>query len=313
MNAVTIRGASASLVASLSGLRQQLQSVQATIPTAGGDPYLRMLRDGSWVYGAENTEVEPGSLWAVNILGIKHGYVCWTDYDADPVTKKQPKNEKLGELLVGSALPKPLKTSLEDTGWPWADAMAVELVCVSGEDKGQQVDYVTSSTGGLNAFAKLVDAIQNRLALDEGLEAPVPLVELSSDHYQHSTWGKTYFPVFTIRGWAPLSDNLGDIDGEIEDARDAVAEAPAKAPAKRQRSTPAVQPKAAEPKATEELAQAIETKEERKARLLAEMEALDADEGDQSPSDKMAEQVRSAHKAETVAAPTEIRRRRRVA
>jgi hypothetical protein len=35
----------------------------------------------------------------------------------------------------------------------------------------------------------------------------VPIIELGRDYYTHPSYGKTYFPVFTIVGWTE-EDNL---------------------------------------------------------------------------------------------------------
>src|SRR5690606_30092879 len=111
MNAIAPRASNA--VASLSSLKSGLQNVASTIVTAGGDPFLRLLTDGTWVYGADNVEVQEGSLWALNPFSIMHGWVSWTDHPG-----KQA-NEIVGEVMVPAGQPLPAQTELRDTGWPW--------------------------------------------------------------------------------------------------------------------------------------------------------------------------------------------------
>ena len=41
-----------------------------TSVAGGGKPLLRLLRDGIWVYGQENIEVQEGSHWAVNPMQL---------------------------------------------------------------------------------------------------------------------------------------------------------------------------------------------------------------------------------------------------
>jgi hypothetical protein len=46
---------------------------------AVGSAILKMDRTGHWVFGADQTEVEDGSLWAVNPFSFVHGYIAWGD------------------------------------------------------------------------------------------------------------------------------------------------------------------------------------------------------------------------------------------
>lgn len=210
--------ATGTAVGALANLRKGLANVQAAIPTTNTEPFLRLLKDGGWVFSAENFEVEDGSRWAVNPLSIKHGFVCWTNY---PVQTKK-KNEKLGSRMVPMTEAKPDPNSLpqysdgQGGNWPWADAVSFSLMCVSGDDKGEQVLYSTNSVGGLNACSKLTGDIMTQI--DKDASRPVPVVELLSDSYQHSTFGKTYVPIFALREWLPLTDEMPDLDedGEAE-------------------------------------------------------------------------------------------------
>lgn len=207
-----------SAVAALQNLKSGLANVQATLPQYATDPYLRMAKDGTWVYGSENIEVEPGSRWAVNPLSIKHGFSCWTDYPQ----KLKKKNELLGERMVGMTFPKPDPMSLPqytndvDGGhWEWKDQVSFMLVCISGEDVGEQVLYKTTSVGGTNAVNTLIDAIMKQV--DKDPTRVVPVLELLHDTYDNKTWGKTYIPVLAIRDWVPLTDDLPtDVAGSEE-------------------------------------------------------------------------------------------------
>lgn len=196
MNALTNSGAGSTAIAALAGLRQGLQNVKQSIPQTG-DAFLRLLKDGGWVYGAENIEVEDGSQWAVNPLSLRHGWVSWTD-------NKTQKNEVAGEVMVPMTVPLPLQTELRDTGWEWSQQVAFQLKCMSGEDVGEQTLYKTVSVGGMNAVNKLVGDIMAQL--DKDPEHPVPIVTLECDSYQHRIYGKTYVPVFRVVGWASMTD-----------------------------------------------------------------------------------------------------------
>lgn len=206
MNALTNRTAS-SAVAALGGLKAGLQNVATSVVTAGGDPYLRLLKDGSWVYGQENVEVEEGSEWAVNPLSLMHGFVVWSDY-------KKKSNEILGEVMVPAASPLPARSDLRETvddegnRCDWDQQLSMQFQCLTGEDEGTQVLYKTTSVGGMNACKALINAIVRQLETDP--DNPVPVVKLGSSHYNHTKYGKTYVPELEIVDWVPLDDQIKD-------------------------------------------------------------------------------------------------------
>jgi len=210
----------AGALAGLGNLKAGLAKVQASIPTAGGEPILRMGKDGIWIYGAENIEVEKGSKWAVNPLSLQHGYICWKKIPEG--SKEKP--EKLGEVLVSMFEDKPVKAGLPDYGHPWVEQTSVGLRCISGEDEGEQTEYKPSSVGGSNAMKAIIGAIMAQL--DKDPEHPVPVVLLQSDSYIHSTWGKTYTPEIKIIDWIGM-DGVANDEDEDDDAGQAPADEPA--------------------------------------------------------------------------------------
>jgi hypothetical protein len=198
---VTTAPQGSTAVAALQHLKAGLQNVQQNIVTAGGDPFLRLLKDGSWVYGAENIEVEQGSVWAVNPVSLQHGFVSWTNHPG-----KQT-NEIVGEVMVPMTSPLPLQSDLRDTGWDWDQQLSFQMRCTSGEDAGEQTLYKTTSVGGMSAVKKLISEIMKQL--DVNPSRPVPLIELKTDSYQHKKWGLTFTPVFEVVGWASMEGNSG--------------------------------------------------------------------------------------------------------
>jgi hypothetical protein len=195
-NEVTNRAAGA--LAALGNLKSGLANVQAAIPVAGGEPILRMGRDGIWLYGQDNIEVEDGSEWAANPLSLKHGYICWKKIPEG--SKEKP--EKLGEVLVSMYDAKPVKTSLPDYGHPWAEQTSITFKCLNGTDEGTQVDYKPSSVGGSNAMAELISEIMAQL--DKDPAHPVPVIALESDSYMHPQYKKTYVPILKIVRWISM-------------------------------------------------------------------------------------------------------------
>jgi hypothetical protein len=202
-------------LAALKSLRAGLRSVAAKLPDATGSQYLRMGKDGSWVFGKDDNVVQPGTTAMINVMSIQHGYSAWTN--------KQPgqgKNELRGEVMrpVSTALPH--VSELEQfKDADWKDQMAVDIKLIDGKHKGLQLTYKASSRGALSALRSLLDAVSDRLDADEPYCFPV--VEIDSDSYKHSTYGKTFVPKLDIVGW-------GDMDGGIiydrEDADEEVRE-----------------------------------------------------------------------------------------
>lgn len=223
-------------VAVLQSLRQGLANVKETLVVKGGDPFLRMEKDGVWVYGADDTQVEEGSRWAVNPFSLEHGYACWTRH---PESERK-KNELLGERMVPMNTKKPDKTTLPQYAFDWTDQYSFKLRCTNGADEGQEVLFKTTSVGGTNAVNALIAAIMKQLDLDAG--HPVPVLDLSNDSYNHKDWGKTYIPVFNVMSWATME---GEAAAPAA-APAAQAEAPAAAAPARQRRSSA-RPAAAVP------------------------------------------------------------------
>lgn len=265
--------AASSAVASLSNLKTGLQNVSSTITAAGGDPFLRLLTDGDWVYGAENVEVEEGSHWAINPLSLMHGYISWTDHPG-----KQA-NEVVGEVMVPMTSGLPPKTELNDTGWGWDQQLMFQLKCMDGEDVGTQVIYKTTSVGGMSACKALIAQIMKQLDVDP--ERPVPIIQLQSDSYTHKKWGKTYTPIFDVVKWVEMSDAGAEEAGQKTPAQEAPE--PEEQPKARTRKASAK----TEPKQEAETRGVpADDKSAKKAALMAELERLaaeDADEGAEEP------------------------------
>lgn len=195
-------------LASLNDLGTHLANVQRSMSSTSAEPFLRMGRDGKWIYGADGVEVEPGSQWAVHPLSVEHGYVCWNREDTG--------QKKLGDAMVPFTQPKPALASLPVHGSsPWAEQISFVLVCVSGEDTGTQVKYASSSIGGMNEVKNnLLNTMIGRIekekkqhgSIDPETSEIVPVVTLDNSFYIHSQYGKIYTPIFSIVRWGSLSN-----------------------------------------------------------------------------------------------------------
>jgi len=213
-NLVTFKSANLPSVQSLSTALRSLEKDVAP----SGVVIIKMDKTGHWVFGADQTEVEDDSTWAVNPFSFVHGFIAWGD------------GEVLGEKMVPVSEPLPqLDAAPPNAKKGWETQVGLSMKCISGEDKGMEVRYTTTSVGGKRAVQTLAVAIAEQVEKDQS--KPVPVVLLKKDHYSHKSYGKIYTPVFDVQEWVSMS---GDADESAEDAP--AIEAPAEAPRRRRRS-----------------------------------------------------------------------------
>jgi hypothetical protein len=207
---------------SVKSLSSALRSVAADVGVgAGGMVILKMDKTGHWVFGADQTEVEDDSIWAVNPFSFVHGYICWGE------------GEVLGEKMVGVAEPLPeLEPAPAASKRGWEMQVGMTLACTNGEDEGMQARYSATSVGGKKAVQALAVAIAEQVDKDQ--DHPVPLVRLKKEHYQHKSYGRIFTPVFEVVKWVGL-----DAEAVADEADPAVEDEVAadEAPRRRRRAT----------------------------------------------------------------------------
>ena len=210
-NLVSFKGANLPAVTSHTTALRSLE----TVAGPAGSVIIKMDKTGHWVFGADQTDVEEDSTWAVNPFSFIHGFIAWGD------------GEVLGEKMVSVSEPLPeMEAAPPNAKRGWETQIGMSLKCLSGEDKGMEARYTVTSVGGKKAVQALAVAIAEQVEKDQG--KPVPVVRLEKDHYTHKSYGRIYTPVFKIVEFVSM-------DGE-SDAPAAEAEAPAEAaPAGRRR------------------------------------------------------------------------------
>jgi len=192
----------------VSSLSTSLRALEKDVGPAGF-VILKMDKTGHWVFGADQTEAEPDSLWAINPFSFIHGFIAWGD------------GVVLGEWMVGVSEPLPeLESAHKDAKRGWETQIGMSLKCTTGEDKDMEARFTTTSVGGKRAVQTLGVAIATQVEKDQS--KPVPVVRLKKDHYQHKSYGKIYTPVFEIVEWVGL-DGVAEVVAEAE----AKPEAPA--------------------------------------------------------------------------------------
>lgn len=198
---------------SVQSLSQALRSLEHEVG-GSGMAILKMDKTGHWVFGADQTEVEETSTWAVNPFSFVHGYIAWGD------------GEVLAEKMVPVADPLPeVDAAPPNAKRGWELQVGMSLKCMSGEDKGLEVVYNVTSVGGKRAVQKLALDIAAQVEQDQS--KPVPVVRLKKEHYTHKSYGRIFTPVFDITAWVGL-------DGQAEETP--ASEAPVETPTRRRRS-----------------------------------------------------------------------------
>jgi hypothetical protein len=205
---------------SVASLSSALRTIQTDVGD-GGMVILKMDRTGHWVFGADQTEVEDDSIWAVNPFSFVHGYIAWGD------------GTVLAEKMASVTDPLPeTGPAPEAAKRGWEMQVGVTLACTNGEDQGMQARFSATSVGGKRAVQTLAVAIAEQCDKDQ--TRPVPLVSLKREHYQHKSYGRIFTPIFEITGWASMDSGP---DGAPEAVEDAVEEEVAQeAPRRRRRA-----------------------------------------------------------------------------
>ena len=204
-NLATFSSANLPAVATLSTALRALEQGAGT----SGVVILKMDKTGHWVFGADQTEVEDDSTWAVNPFSFVHGFIAWGD------------GEVLGEKMTGVQHPLPeLDVAPPGAKRGWETQIGMSLKCLVGEDKDMEARFTTTSVGGKKAVQALGVAIATQVEKDQS--KPVAIVRLKKDHYVHKSYGRIYTPVFEVVEWASM-------DGAAEAAPEVAAEEPAPA------------------------------------------------------------------------------------
>ena len=184
----------------VSSLSVALRQLEKDVGPAGS-VILKMDKRGDWVFGADQTEVDDGTLWAVNPFSFVHGFIAWGD------------GEVLGEKMVSVSQPLPeMDAAPAGAKRGWETQVGMSLKCISGPDNGLEVRYNVTSVGGKRAVQGLAVAIAQQVESDQ--TKPVPVVTLKRDHYTHKSYGKIYTPVFEVQEWMSMDGSKAEESAE---------------------------------------------------------------------------------------------------
>jgi hypothetical protein len=213
----------AALPAAVAALANIGQNAVATTGAIGtGDAFGRFTKDGLWVYGQEEIEIQEGSTWAVNPMSLRHGHIGWPEDGGGRPTE------------VTVPLTDPLPAQPEDSTLRWSHCMSFTALCLTGDDEGQQVLLKGGSLGFLKATTGIAQQISGRAI--EGEAELVPQIEFEGSSYQHKKYGKINTPVLKVVSWATMEGiTAAAEESEPEPEVKPEPKAEAKKPARRRR------------------------------------------------------------------------------
>ena len=198
-------------------LANNLQRSAQALPTTGngGAQYLKMDKgNGDWIFGAEETVVEDGSLWAINPASLMHGWVAW-DSDAGGAPVQEIMVSINRDLPAEGSLPE-AKNS-KGNMLQYQQQRSVQAICVKGEDEGTLVEYKQSSVGAMKLFAEITNKLLDQL--DKDPEKLVAIVEFKSESYKHKKYGRIFNPTWPVVEWRTL-DNTAPVSSEADESTD---------------------------------------------------------------------------------------------
>lgn len=167
-------------------------------------------KNNEYLYGQDGKSLPLGTRVAANMAGLRIGWRRWQNAQV---------TDDLTELLVDQVPQAPRNTlgDLDENLWerdnvgkardPWQLTNVLEVV----DEDGECFIYSTSSKGGIGAIGRLCKEYGKLYRQKPGM---VPIIELGSDFYMHSEYGKTYYPVFTIVAWA--DEKTLEVEAESE-------------------------------------------------------------------------------------------------
>ena len=201
--------------------------------------------DGTFTYGEDQDELDPGSLLLCNMLLAQHGWICWVEGEvADEVNH-----------VIAEGRPFPDEEDLKDHG-PYKEYK-------DGTKDGWQEQYILyffseelnegftlkiSNASGRRSVRKLLKAYGQKAPLQVGNDGlnMIPVIELDTTSFPikdedgkiNKKAGKKHAPVFKIVDWAEFSE-VGDLfqaadeTGEDEDDYEKDDDKPARSSSRR--------------------------------------------------------------------------------
>lgn len=180
-------------------LLSALDNIKESCGSVGGIAIVKYDKTGHFVLGKNGDQVDPESLWAVNVFSFVHGYIAWSE-----------DGELVGEVIgkMTEPLPDPGPAPAEAPKG-WVKQIGFSMKCVAGEDEqGVEAKYTTNSKGGIRAVAGIIEEVEKQTRKDPN--TPIPVVRLVSyspkdqrTYYDHKNkaYSRVLVPVFEVVDW----------------------------------------------------------------------------------------------------------------
>ena len=187
-----------------SDLATALRNIRQPASSAGS--FLKFSK-GDWAYGVDNIEPSEEARFGVNPFGVTRGYIAWPEGGGAPID----------EVMVPLTDPEvnPANLPQVPAGAKWSPQLGIELMGLTGPERGMAMKFSSNSKGGLDELTRLSVAIADRA--DSGEPSFVPVVQLGVDWYPHKTYGKVKTPVLSITDWCSLDDTVAAYEEQSEE------------------------------------------------------------------------------------------------
>lgn len=212
------------LPATITNLIDTLATARKAVPAESDAAYLKMDKTGCWIYGEDDTEVDPNSTFVINPSSYVQGFIAWDD------------GELVDERMAQAGTPPILLSELPalEGGVRWDAQVGFTLRGVEGDEDGVILNYKSSSRGGKKAISGLLTEIIERGQAGE--TALCPIVELDNDSYKHKKFGKIYVPILRVVEWVDLPEEGEPIDPVEEDEDETEEPVPVKKTRRRRKA-----------------------------------------------------------------------------
>ena len=172
--------------------------------SVGGGLFLRFTKQGEWVFGQDQDDVEAGDRFAVNPMSFTNGYIGWEN----GAVVGQHMCSVMDGMPCTQADLEPIEGKGQSDGWSAQLGITMKSL---DEDEPLELNFNATSRGGKQAIGTLADEIAVRML--EDAESCVPIIELDADSYKHKSYGKIFTPVLAVVAWADVN---GSIVEEVE-------------------------------------------------------------------------------------------------
>jgi len=171
----------------------------------GGGLFLRFTKQGEWLFGQDQDDVEEGERFAVNPMSFTNGYIGWEN----GAVVGEHMCSVMDGMPCSQADLQPIEGKGQSDGW--SAQLGVAMKSMDG-DEPLELQFKATSRGGKQAIGALADEIAARMEMNAS--SCVPVVELDTDSYKHKQYGKIFTPVLSVVAWADIN---GAIVEEVED------------------------------------------------------------------------------------------------